>query len=217
METTGTFSKKRTLVVGVDASGKSTFLKLLSDYGGFHTIEPTATPEVRAFKQETLNTPVTLELINRREALFIELNKMFAEHVVTSGLDHYATTGSALVTLISHSLMRKVFGHDHLTGATLLDAWGATDDITPSEIIMIHAPGDVILSRIKARQEAGAIIEQFWGFNSPHFLIHYQAEMKSFLPGISEALQIPYLALDSSALSPAEMLERYEAFSSNKA
>ena len=201
------------LVLGVDGSGKSTFLQGVRSYG-YEILEPTGTPESRAFKAAHIDTPVDEDFISQRQELFLALNEQFGQ-TVTERLRSYgklATTGNALVTHVSHEVMRQtITSKADYAGKALL--WlEASSDSKPDGIILIHAPMEVIMKRIQGRQEKGDTSEKFWGFNAPLFLHAYQEAWKRTL-SILETHAIPILSMDSSVLSPTRMLhlftERY--------
>jgi single stranded DNA-binding protein len=140
------------------------------------------------------------------------LGNIRTETYEKDGEKKYATTGNALVTHVSHEVMRQTIASKaDYAGKALL--WlEASSDSKPDGIILIHAPMEVIMKRIQGRQEKGDTSEKFWGFNAPLFLHAYQEAWKRTL-SILETHGIPILSMDSSVLSPTRMLhlftERY--------
>lgn len=61
-----------TLVVGCDASGKSTMLNAIHDAYGDEIIEVTSTEESRKFKIDHLQTLIDANFINKRENLYLK-------------------------------------------------------------------------------------------------------------------------------------------------
>ncbi|HKR81600.1 MAG TPA: hypothetical protein VJR27_01215 [Candidatus Saccharimonadales bacterium] len=201
------------LVLGVDGSGKSTFLQGLQNRFGAKILEPTSTPEVRAFKKANLNTPIDSDFVDRREQLFLNLNRRFdgdVNSLLRQDKD-VATTGNGLVTLISHALMRIVVGEKpSLEIDRAINTWLEGDMLKPDHITLVHAPDKVIMERIQDRQKQGNELERFWGFNAPYFLSRYQDTWLQATNTITQNSGIPTLQLDSSQLQTMTMLDAYE-------
>ena len=202
------------LVVGVDGSGKSTFLANVEERYGAEIVEPTSSPEMKAFKSRIEGEPVTPELITEREELFLEYNTSFADRLTRSESPFIATTGNSLVTLISHGLMRSIVSGYSLENmvSDSIERWRGAKEQVPDELILVKAPSRVILQRIRERQNQGQHDEAFGGFNSPHFLTHYQGLWGQLAAMGSESLGVPTLSLDSNQLSPNEMINVYSRF-----
>jgi len=202
------------LVLGVDGSGKSTFLNGLSERFGMAVLEPTSTPEAKAFKAAHIETPVDGRLIDQRERIFLDLNRQFDERVgaeLDTGQD-VATTGNGLVTLVSHGLMRVIVGErgpKEIDDAVL--RWMESDALKPDHVALVHAPDEVIRERIQERQQAGDQTERFWGFNSPYFLSRYQETWHGVLDTLAQETVIQCVTLDSSQLNPNEMIDVYSS------
>ena len=175
------------LVIGIDASGKSTFMHGLESNLGYTVLEPTASAEAKAFKSEHLGKPLTDELVLERQSLFTRLNTQFDAHI-TAQQEHsnVATSGSRLVTNISHAVMRSIIGDRPVPVAAIVSDWNESQTVRPDSVVFMHAPMDTIKARILERQERGVSGEQLLGFNSLHFLTRYQ-----------DALMQTYDALDS--------------------
>ena len=97
------------LVLGIDAAGKSTFLRELPESLGYTTIEPAETTEAREFREKTFGLDITPEIINARRNLFLSLNERDEARItsILRGGGRIATTGSRLVTNVSHDLMTQ--------------------------------------------------------------------------------------------------------------
>lgn len=163
------------LVFGIDASGKSTFMKGLQTALGYTTLEPTSSNEAKAFKAENLDAPLTIELVDERQRIFLDLNKRF-DAQITNELErnNVATSGSTLITNLSHAVMRRVIRHDKLFIPDIVGQWSESATITPDTIVLTHAPINVVEKRIIDRQNADMKGEQLLGFNSLYFLSRYQ-------------------------------------------
>ena len=198
-----------TLVVGVDGSGKSTFLNGLSQRG-FETVEPSSSIESRDFKANNVNTFVDLPFIDEREQLFAGMNNVFDELVANkknNGIK-VATTGSHLVTVISHNVMRLIVGHRVEMNNIVQQCASSQATLKPDEVVMIHAPYNIIRERISDRQKAGDENERFWGFNSPWYLDRYQETWYKFTDTL-KILGLSMITLDSHNLNPDQMIEEY--------
>lgn len=204
------------LVVGVDGSGKSTFLNHLSASHGYCVLEPTSTAEARQFKSDNLETPVDSSFIDSREELYIGLNDSF-DDTIRAELDEsrrVATTGARIVTQLSHAVMRDIVedtsgNHDFVD--RVVNEWLASDSLKPDVLVLVHAPTDVILGRIGARQAQGDSNEKFWGFNSPFFLYRYQDAWLELAETIQASRSISSVVLDSGEICPEKMILRYVA------
>lgn len=206
------------LVLGVDGSGKSTLLNGLNEQFGAIVLEPTSTPEVKAFKATNLDTLIDSSFIDRREKVFLDLNSQFDQSVERELIQgcNVATTGNGLVTLVSHGLMRTIVGAKgvrEVEGST--ERWMKSDALKPKNILLVHAPDDVIRQRIKNRQQAGDHTERFWGFNSPYFLSRYQETWREVVSKLAETTVINCVELDSSQLTPEAMIESYSLLTQN--
>lgn len=203
------------LVIGIDGSGKTTFLNGLQDRFGYDVVEPTSSQAARNFKTSTLDTPLDHAHVTQREKLYLDLNSSFEASILArcAAGGRIATTGSRLVTMVSHDTMGSVIGERDLTAPLeTTQAWlTQKNKIKPDSIVFVNAPGDVILGRITDRQLAGDTAEKFWGFNSPFFLLRYQEVWEETIKFIGDNSDIGTLSLDSSKLSPGEMLDSFNA------
>jgi len=209
-------SGELSLVLGVDGSGKSTLLTGLQERFGATILEPTSTPEAKAFKAANVETLVDGMFIDQRERIFLDLNRRFDKRVIAE-LDtgkNVATTGNGLVTLVSHGLMRVIIGE---RGPSEIDdavkRWIGSDALKPNHAALVYAPDEVIRGRIQERQQAGDHIERFWAFNSPYFLSRYQETLHKVLHMLAETTVVRCVTLDSSRLTPEAMVDMYGGYS----
>ncbi len=202
------------LVIGIDGSGKSTFLKGLDFHLGYHIEEPTASKQVRDFRNTHLDSEIDGEFVDRREELYLALNKNFEDYLQRQedGEKKVATTGSALVTLLSHAAMRETINLDPDRSFTsdAVNQWIEGDFIMPASLTLIHAPFEMILERIRERQQQGDVTEKFWGFNAPLYLHRYEQSWHMALEIIEARTDLSCLTLDSSTTSPAEMIDVFQ-------
>ncbi len=201
-----------TLVVGVDGSGKSTFLDGLTTELGIESLEQTGSPEVRQFRKDNIETMIDSEFVDTRERLFENLNGDFDEIIsqrLTGGYD-VACAGTTLVTAVSHGVMRRIVDPQTENPVDYaIGKWQRDCRVRPSTIALIHAPKEVICARIMARQAAGDETERFWGFNSPFFLERYQEAWYEAVRYIGEKTSVQCIELDSSQLDTPQMIERF--------
>ena len=202
----------RTLVLGCDASGKSTLLNSIQKNYGDHLVESTSTPESRAFKLASLDTPVDEEYIGRRETLYLKLSRDILSRASSSGVS-YVSTDATLVTRVSHDVMRRAISLPGRNNIDLVRAWQSDEQElsigAPDIIAFMHAPFGVIKQRISARQQNGQPEEKFWGFNSPFFLEAYQERWLDMTADLGR-LGFRCLTLDSSLVSPEDQLAAYD-------
>lgn len=202
------------LVVGIDGSGKSTFLDQLSLHKSYAVLEPTSTPEARQFKTDNVSTLVNVPLVDERERLYTILNDthdlLISQRLNDGG--RVATSGNHIVTALSHALMRQI------TEPSITDSspekvtydWLNSPCTKPDIFVLVHAPFGTILDRIIARQVEGDADEKFWGFNAPYFLDRYQDAWHTVLDLLKSDSQIACLDFDSSKMRPTEMIEEYD-------
>ena len=170
--------------------------------------EPTSSPEAKAFKQRHAGLPITLDLIDRRESLFLNVNNRFdAEIDPALQENNVATTSSHLVTRLSHAVMRTIVNSSELAIPQIVEEWGSSARLLPRTVVLTHAPMDVIEERILERQSAGMAGEALTGFNSLYFLAHYQdalREAHSLLPS-----DISVFSYDSTKVTASEAAARF--------
>lgn len=203
----------RTLVVGCDASGKSTLLDTVHRSYGDVVIESTSTDESRAFKRASLNRLVDMDFIDEREQLYMGLAKASLQFVHSNEIEDFVSTDGALVTRLSHAVMRRCIGGASLAPDAIVADW-LNDEAEsgvrlPDIIALTHAPFSTIVDRISQRQQSGQKDEKFWGFNSPLFLNHYQEAWKSTLSALARA-GFTCLAFDTTLRNPADIINEYD-------
>lgn len=198
------------LVIGVDAAGKSTFLHGLRDTLNYTVLEPTGSREAQEFRIAHRTDQLTPALVRVRHQLFGTLNALLDQKTEEKLRDNsVATSGSRLVTNVSHMTMQRLIGGDAVPNDVVVEQWQRGVSIKPSRIVFLHAPIETIEERLEARQRAGIKNELLHGFNSLSFLEHYQEALADTFEHLS-----PYystLSIDSSITSPEANIEAYEA------
>lgn len=198
------------LVIGIDGSGKSTLLDGLSHIDKVVTMEPTSSRAAREFKSRSTSLDVTPEFIAERRAIYLDLNRELNQEINTT-LERgslVVTTGSTLVTLVSHSLMSEIVSGSNEEVSRAVNHWVHDNEaLKPDQIVFLHAPYDVIRQRIETRQLKGQTDEKFWGFNSPYFLSRYQETWHKVIGDLIENSEINCISLSSSDLTPSQMLQ----------
>lgn len=205
------------LTLGIDGSGKSTFLSGLQNQLGTLTYEQTTSSEARRFKEKHLGARITTAFIREREDMFLRLNGEL-EAGIQEEVDNgrkVATSGGKLITLVSHQLMRVMIGEGHPRSIeqTVTEWLDDEESLKPDRIALIHAPDFIIKERIIGRQQAGDKTEAFIGFNALSFLRRYQDTWHETVDILDDVSEIPHIKLDSSVLSPQEMIDVYAGFS----
>jgi len=201
------------LVLGIDGAGKSTLLDSLNKKDGTLTMEPTSSDTAREFKARMSSLDITSDLIAERKAIYLDLNKTFDERVreTLQAGSAVATTGNALVTMVSHSLMNEIVSGSEGEVAESVSDWvQSSESLKPDQLVLVHAPDQVIRQRIEARQLEGQADEKFWGFNSPYFLSRYQETWHAIIGELLAASDISRVSLSSVDLSPSEMLQQLQ-------
>lgn len=201
----------RTLVVGCDASGKSTFLEGVHQAWGDTYGESTSSDEAREFRRANNERVIDAEYIGLRESLYLGLSHQ-ALLAMKHQDGHVVTSDSSLVTRVSHSVMRQIISEPHANNEEIIAKWQADEAKanidTAGVIVHTHAPFPVIRERIIARQESGDKLEHFWGFNAPFFLEAYQNRWKTVIRDLAER---SYICLDVNTYttSSEDSLEKY--------
>lgn len=202
----------KTLVVGCDASGKSTFLENVAATYNDVVGESSRSEQAQLFKLNSLSRLVDGEFINEREALYLELSHQALITMAALEQD-VVTTDSSLVTRLSHNVMRQVIGEQSLSNTDIIDAW-LSDEILasaaqPDIFVLTHAAPSTIRGRILSRQKTGDTSEKFWGFNSPYFLDAYQERWLGLFSDLSTA-SFNCLVLNTDTETPEDMLSTYD-------
>ena len=169
----------KTLVMGCDASGKSTLVRAIYEKYGDYTVESSTAVEALAFKQANTGRVIDAPFINDREAFYLSLER--AEQQAQASIKgNLITTNSLLITLLSHGAMRQCIGEPYTATHTIVDQWlndETKNGVVPDIIVHVFAADAIIGQRIRERQRSGVVGEEFWGFNSPFFLSHYQRKL----------------------------------------
>ncbi len=177
-------------VIGVDGTGKSTLIDgLAATYPHLTTVEATATEEAKRFKAAHYLTPITDDFITTREQLFLGVARRLEESFRQSAAKGEAivTTGSKLVTSLSHAAMRQLIGAPAKSTEEVVETWAGDETVRrPTGFVHMHAPMEVILSRIQDRLIAGDEKENRHGFNSPDYLEAYQGVWGEAVPLLAE-------------------------------
>lgn len=201
----------KTLVVGCDASGKTTLLDSIQAVWGDTVMESTRTKEATEFKIANHRRLIDGEYISQREALYLSLSHQ-ALMAMKEHEGDVISSDSSLVTRLSHSAMRQVIHALFQDAEEVIAAWRHDEEeagaSTPDIFVFTHAGIDTIIGRMVERQRTDSL-EHFWGFNSPVFLNTYQARWHETIQHLSRASQV-CLALDTGKLSVEECLEQYE-------
>lgn len=210
----------KTLVVGCDASGKSTFLDIVHTNYGDAVGESSRSDEAQTFKRANLSRRVDHEFVNQREALYLGLSHKSLLAMNDRQDSNIVTTDSGLVTRLSHNVMRQIICAPSLSNDQIIERWlgdEADADVQPPDILVLtHTEFPVIRQRIVNRQNAGDKNEKFWGFNSPFFLEAYQQRWRSMVESLGHAA-FSCLSLDTGKVSPTESIKRYDEIRNNLA
>lgn len=200
----------RTLVIGCDASGKSTLLAGIHQQYGDIVRESTHSAEALAFKQANANRYIDADFIAEREAFYLQIEQQ--ERDATKYTTDIATTNATLVTRVSHDVMRRCIGGEGLGDSEIIARWiedeQGSDIAKPDIIAYTHASFETIYARIIERQNAGMREERFWGFNSPLFLEAYQERWRTLILPLAQ-LGFRCVSIDTDKLTRENMLESY--------
>lgn len=198
----------KTLVVGSDATGKSTIVRTIREAYGCAPIESSRSIEALAFRASHLKTPIDRTFLDIREQFYLLLEAVDQPKTLKIKGD-IVTTNSTLTTRLSHAVMRTCIGEPAADDDTLIAQWQNDEQRfgtpLPDNIILTRAEPDIIRQRIIARQQAGARDEDFWGFNAPFYLERYQSRWEGILPALGN-LGIHCTTIDTSYRRPDEPL-----------
>lgn len=204
----------KTLVVGCDASGKSTFIEGINGRHGDVFAESTQTARAQEFKRKYFGHPVDAEFIDARESMYLDLSGSSMKRVMElegSGLDTI-TSDSSLVTRLSHAVMREVRLGVVVSDEEVISKWANNDVADPKEIpdiaVLTSPPFSVIVERMRARQAAGDRMESFVGFNSLDFLEAYHDRWEAFFPRLVDSVPL-LISVDTSQVSVGESIDVY--------
>ncbi|HSX17005.1 MAG TPA: hypothetical protein VLH86_02790 [Patescibacteria group bacterium] len=205
----------KTLVVGCDASGKSTIARRICERYGDTPVESSRSAQAVEFKAKNERRYMSAAFIDEREAFYLQLEAQEQPRTTSLG-GNVVTTNSTLVTRLSHAVMRACIGEPYLRDEEIIPLW--LDDERrlgtplPDAVILARAEPDVIRGRMLARQKSGMQGEDFWGFNSPFFLERYQQRWEGMVASLG-SIGVPCLELDTSFTQPddAGLLVHYDA------
>lgn len=204
----------RSLAVGCDASGKSTFIEAVHGRFGDVYAESTRSDLAVQFKEKYFGRAIDEEYVDARESLYLELSRcsLLHEQMLEEDGRNVITSDSGLVTRISHSVMREVRFGRSTSDDEVIGRWSEEEKMTigttPDIAVLTAPPFQVIVDRIKTRQAAGDCHEAFMGFNSLDFLEAYHARWNVVFPQLLEVIP-RLLIIDTSIISVSESLEAY--------
>jgi thymidylate kinase len=204
----------KTLVVGCDASGKSTLINAISRTYGDTFTESTQSKEAREFKLKYHNTPLSTRIIDEREQMYLKLSALShkAELQIRESGSNIVTSDCSLVTRLSHGVMREVMFGKKISDDEIIGRWcddEAVISMPPDLGVLASPPFRTILDRIRARQSAGDQLESFRGFNSVEFLDAYNRRWKSVFPELVSIIPATMI-IDTSVYSPEEAVGQYD-------
>ncbi len=122
------------------------------------------------------------------------------------------TSGSVLVTKLSHAVMRRVIGNQGLDVNNIVDRWVNSAELLPDRLVFVYALEQTIRDRIASRQLEGRTEERFWGFNSPFFLTQYQEALLLVASRLTATTDLDLHVLDSSLHAPDELVLKSQKF-----
>lgn len=199
-----------TVVLGIDGSGKSNLLRDFEQKLGYSVLEPSADSAARQFKTDHLQTPLHDALIDERELLYAGLNKVFDKQIgrrLQRG--NVATSGSTLVTAMSHAVMRSVIGGPDYDTDAIVEQWSTTPGPKPDNIVLVHAPMEVIQARIAKRQQQGDQTEVFWSYNAPFYLNQMQQGLGALANSLETIVGYDVERIDTSIIPKGAAIEMY--------
>lgn len=204
----------KTLVVGCDASGKSTFIEGVHKHHGDVFAESTQTTRAQDFKRKYFGHPIDAEFVDAREAMYLDLSGSSMRRVMElerSGLCT-VTSDSSLVTRLSHAVMREVKLGVVVSDEEIISKWVSNDVADPKEIpdiaVLTSPPFSVIVERMRSRQAGGDRMESFVGFNSLDFLEAYHDRWETLFPRLVDSVPL-LISVDTSQVSVGESIDVY--------
>jgi thymidylate kinase len=202
--------REHCLVVGIDAAGKSTFLKELPENLGYTTLEPAESEEAREFRERTFGLDITPKIIEDRRSLFLKLNERddaTIRDILKSG-GRVATTGSRLVTNVSHDIMMQQTLSETPSVTLAVKNWLSDFSAKPDMIVFLHADDEIIRKR-NAKREAEDLLETQVGFYGPEFLTSYQVAWFEVIKILGAKASMRVIDYDSGKLSPGEIIDKF--------
>lgn len=199
----------RTLVVGCDASGKSTLMEGINARYGDQVGESSRRKDATAFKESNLGTVIDGDFIDKREAFYLALE---SRQMLGGRREDIVTSNSKLVTRFAHNVMRRCICEPYVSDNEIIERWQEDERSTgvpgPDIIVYTHAPLELIRQRIIDRQKDGHKDEAFWGFNAPFFLERYQLGYKSLIVALAHA-GFKCISIDTGCQTPTNAVEQY--------
>lgn len=200
----------KTLVVGCDASGKSTLLAGIHRRYGDAIRESTRSDVGLAFKRANIDRRIDGSFIDEREAFYLDIERQ--ERDIARDYPDIATTNATLITRLSHDVMRRCIGLAGYDDEDIISRWFDDEEDAgtprPDIIAFTYAPFATICARIVERQQAGMQDERFWGFNSPFFLERYQERWRRLMPALGEC-GLCYVTFDTAIETPEQIMTGY--------
>ena len=200
----------KTLVVGCDASGKSSMLEGIQEQWGDHCVESTRSEEASAFRKANHTRVIDADYIAQRESLYLGLSHQGLLQIKSVEGD-YVTSDSCLVTRLSHSVMRQVISEPFLSNDQIIDAWQEDEARagaeSPNLFVLTYADFSVIRQRMEERRVYDHL-EYYWGFNAPLFLEAYQGRWREMMSDLSSAA-FNCLSLNTSENPKDECVAQY--------
>ena len=205
---------KYCLVLGIDASGKTTFLHNLPSSLGFTIFEPAESKTAQKFREDTFRLDITPELIEKRRNMFLELNIEYEKNILSdiNFGKRVATSGGSLVTNISHDVMFNYVNGTPQDVDVAVKNWLNDKTLAkPGTVIFLHADESIIKERndIRAAQD---ILETQIGFYSPESLSLYQKAWSDVVKILRRRADMRVVNYDSGALSPSSIVNRFTHF-----
>jgi len=204
-------SGELSLVLGVDGSGKTSFMNGVAEATGATVLEVASSQKLSDFKHATFDEPITPELVDAREQLFEGLNHEFDAHVQEAlKRSDVLTSGSLLVTRLSHLAMRETIARPAPTTVVdIVEEWLDGAELVPDTVVHLHAPADVIRARLLKRELRGDVHERPRGYNSLFFLARYEKALQSATSYLANTGIVKTFDYDSSRGTSADKVSNY--------
>jgi thymidylate kinase len=201
----------RTLIVGADATGKSTLARGIQRRYSDTIMGSTRSEEVLQFKRNNFTRAIDADFIDERERFFLRVERDELSRL-NQLVGDVCVTISSLATRLAHNVMRQCVGAPSLSNEEVIARWledeAAVGVRPPDIIVLVHAPIETIRQRIVKRQEAGKQQEEFVGFNALSFLEQYQLGWLQLVDHLQKS-GFACVAIDTSEKSIGEVLTEY--------